>query len=137
MCVAVEIDQNPSLTASFLRLRNKVGKGWLNDARLQCETISFIGDECGFHLSEYLQHHNRTYELNPILKRARLKFVLFMTSTKTTRRWFYFFVEHRVTMAERRIEPSVLHTRRRSNVNRPNRSNQLFFTSTDIDALIW
>ena len=137
--VAVEIDPKPSLTAAFLRLRNKVGKGWLNDARLQCETISFIGDECGYHLSEYLQDDNRTYELNPILERARLKFVPFMKTTKTLRRWFNFFIEHRVTMAERRRDTFVRNTRRNSMArgNRVNRNNRLFFTATDIDALIW
>ena len=134
---AVFVDQKPSLSSSFLRLKNKVGKGWLNDTRIQCETISFIGDECGFNLSEYLDNDNRMYLLNPILERARLKFVPFMKTTKTIRRWFYFFVEHRVTMAERRKETFVRRTRRRSNVNRPNRSNRLFFTPTDTDALIW
>ena len=43
----------------FVRLQNKVGQGWLNDARLQCETISFIGDACGFNLSEYIDNDNR------------------------------------------------------------------------------
>ena len=73
VCAAVFVDQKPTLSASFHRLKKKVGKGWLNDTRIQCETISFIGDECGFNLSEYLDNDNRSYSLHPILERARLK----------------------------------------------------------------
>ena len=91
-----------SLAHSFDRLRLNIGKGWLNDVRIQREVIVFIADECGSDLNEYVDPTNSDFALDPILERAREKYIPFMSSTRTIRRWFMFFLEHRVTMAERR-----------------------------------
>ena len=124
-----------TLAESFDRIRKNRGKGWFTDIRLQKEVIIFIADECGSDLNEYVDPDNRYFLLNPILERAREKYIPFMTTTKTIRRWFMFFIEHRVTMAERRSEFFV--KRRRFARNGSNKKRRLYFSDRDTDALKW
>ena len=124
-----------TLAESFDRIRKNRGKGWFTDIRLQKEVIIFIADECGSDLNEYVDPDNKCFVLNPILERAREKYIPFMTTTRTIRRWFMFFIEHRVTMAERRGEFFL--RRSRCSRNNRNKQNRLFFSASDIDALKW
>ena len=124
-----------TLAQSFDRLRLNIGKGWLNDVRIQREVIVFIADECGFDLNEYVDPTNSDFALGPILERAREKYIPFMSSTRTIRRWFMFFLEHRVTMAERRKEFFV--RRRRCARRGSKQKHRLYFNDMDIDALKW
>ena len=80
----------PTLEESIERIRKNSGKGWMNDVHLQREVIVYIYDECGFNLSEYIDKSNHTFSLKQILEVARHKYVPFLSSVKTLRRWFYF-----------------------------------------------
>ena len=92
-----------TLSEIFDRLRLNIGKGWLNDVRIQREVTIFIADECGSDLNEYIDPTNSDFVLGPIYERAREKYIP-MSSVRTIKRWFIFFLEHCVTMAERRKE---------------------------------
>ena len=133
--IVPDMNAQPTLAEAFERIRQLNGKGNLTDLRIQREALSYIANECGYNLSEYLDGSNRQFDLTEILERARLKYVPLLKSHKTIRRWLYFFVEHRVTMAEQRRK--IFIRCRRRNVNRNTRTNRQFFTVTDIDALEW
>ena len=92
-----------TLSEIFDRLRLNIGKGWMNDVRIQREVTIFIADECGSDLNEYVNPTNSDCVLGPIFERARDKYIP-MSSIRTIRRCFMFFLEQRVTMAERRKE---------------------------------
>ena len=133
--IASDLNAQPTLAEAFERIRQNNGRGNLTDLRIQHEVLSYIENECGYNLSEYLDCSNRQFDLSEILERARLKYVPLLKSHKTIRNWLYFFVEHRVTMAEQRRNTFI--RCRRRNVNRNTRTNRQFFTVTDIDALEW
>ena len=127
----------PTLEESIERIRKNTGKGWVNNVRVQREVIVYIYDECGFNLSEYIDKSNHTFSLKQILEVARHKYVPFLSSVKTLRRWFLFFIEHRVTMAERRRDFFVRRRRAARTISNTNKSNRQYFTDTDIDAIKW
>ena len=129
----VHKNQPMSLAESFNRIRQNIGKGWLNDIRIQREVIVYIADECGSNLDEYVDSNNHKYSLNHILESARQKYVPLVT-VKTTRRWFIFFIEHRVTMAEQRND---IFAKRRRTARSNNKSKRLYWCQRDIDALKW
>ena len=129
----VRKNQPMLLAESFNRIRQNIGKGWLNDIRIQREVIVYIADECGSNLDEYVDFTNRKYLLSPILESARQKYVP-LVLVRTIRRWFLFFIEHRVTMAERRKD-IFAKNRRTAQLN--NKSKKLYWSQSDIDSLKW
>ena len=133
--IVPDMNAQPTLAEAFERIRQNNSRGNLTDLRIQREVLSYIANECGYNLSEYLDGSNRQFNLTEILERARLKYVPLLKSHKTIRNWLYFSVEHRVTMAEQRRNTFI--RCRRRNVNRNTRTNRQFFTVTDIDALEW
>ena len=128
-----------TLAESLDRLSKNRGRGWFTDIRIQKEVINFIADECGSDITKYVDPKNTLFVLNPILERAREKYIPYMTSTRTIRRWFVFFIEHRVTMAEQRNEFLVKRRRctRNGARNGRNKQSRVYFSDSDIDALKW
>ena len=134
-------NNKPSLVESLFKLRKSVGKGNYNDVRIQSEVISYIADECGFDLENFTDPtKHKEFSLKPILERVRVKFLPMMSNTRTIRRWFIFFIEHRVTMATRRKEVFLNRRgsrRHRRNIRHGTRSNRRFFSPHDTDCLMW
>ena len=90
--VALITNKKPSLVESLLKLRKSVGKGNFNNVRIQSEVISYIVDECGFDLENFIDPtKQKEFSLEPVLERARVKFLPMMGNTGTIRCCFFVF----------------------------------------------